>query len=216
MNNPKGLKDQRGVSLIEFMIAGTISVIALGIVGSVVVTGQKTALQRTNELALLQSTNSVLQMMKMDMQRAGYDGVQGKTIKLSGADNVFYAKNGPDFGLIAYAYASEMSGAVVSIYTNVVYEQQSTASNVLRICEKKQDTVMSIADAEDFTTYIGHNCNTLFHTARIKVDKFNVSLVELPGSKVSSAIVTVDLQTSLENSPSLTKSLSFTTKQRNW
>ncbi|KHT46071.1 PilW family protein [Vibrio sinaloensis] len=209
------LSKERGASLIEFMVAATIGVFALGIIGSMFLSGYKTATKRTQELTLLQSTNSVLQMMKLDMHRAGYNGVSPNLVKLSGADHTFYVENSATTGLLAYAYVAEVSGASYT-YSNVVYEQTSAASDVLRICEKKQSTVMSVLDAQDFPGRVGHNCNTLFHKDRIKVDGFNLTLVELPGSNISSAMVTVELQTSLKNAPTYTKSLSFTTKQRNW
>ncbi len=207
--------NQRGASLVEFMVASTIGVIAITIIGATFLSGQKIAAKRTQELTLLQATNSVLQMMKLDMHRAGYNGVSRNLVQLSGADHLFYVENSSTTGLLAYAYVAEVSGASYT-YSNVVYEQTSAATNVLRICEKKQSTVMSVLDAKDFPGRVGHNCNTLFHKERINVDAFNVSLVNLPGSKVSSAMVTVRLDTSLKNAPTITKTLSFTTKQRNW
>lgn len=206
---------QAGASLIEFMVASTIGIIAITIIGSMFLSGQKIAAERTKQLTLLQATNSVLQMMKLDMHRAGYNGVSNNLVKLSGADHLFYVESTSSTGLLAYAYVSEVSGASYT-YSNVVYEQTSAATDALRICEKKQSTVMSVLDAQDFTGRIGNNCNTLFHKDRVNVDVFNVSLVNLPGSKVSSAIVTVRLDTSLKNAPSYSESLSFTTKQRNW
>jgi type IV pilus assembly protein PilW len=206
---------QLGASLIEFMVASTVGIIAIGIIGTVLVLGQRVATERTKELTLLQSSNSVLQMMKLDMHRAGYNGISSHQVKLSGADHLYYVENSATTGLLAYAYVSAVSGGSYT-YTNVVYEQTSSASNVLRICEKKQSTVMSVLEARNFPGMIGHNCNTLFHKERILVDKFNVSLLALPGAKVSSALVTVELDTSLKNTPSMTQSLSFQVKQRNW
>ncbi|MDN3683704.1 hypothetical protein QW180_04785 [Vibrio sinaloensis] len=48
---------------------------------------------------------------------------------------MFYIENSPTSGLLAYAYVSEISGASI-IYSNIVYEQTSAATDVLRICEK--------------------------------------------------------------------------------
>lgn len=206
---------QKGASLIEFMVASTVGIIALGVMGSLFINSQKIAVQRTKELSLLQSTNSVLQMMNLDMKRAGYNGVTDNLVKLSGADHMFYIENSPTSGLLAYAYVSEISGASI-IYSNIVYEQTSAATDVLRICEKKQSTVISVIDAQDFTANVGNNCNTLFHKDRISVDAFNLAQIELPGNKVSSSMVTVQLVTSLKNSPGLSKDLSFSLKQRNW
>ena len=206
---------QHGTSLIELMVASLMGIIALGTIGALVLHSQKIALQRSKELSLLQSTNSVLQMMKLDMKRAGYNGVVNRAVKLSGAEYTFYTESSPSSGLLAYAYFSERSGAT-DIYTNVVYQQAAATPEVLRICEKKQPNVISVLDAQNFTARVGNNCNTLFHIGRISVDSFHLSQVELLSAEVSSSIVTVQLATSLKSMPSLVQALSFSLKQRNW
>ena len=57
-------------------------------------------MERSKELMLLQNTASVLQMMKSDIQRAGFDGSDGNSVKISGASNTLYTISGADSGLL--------------------------------------------------------------------------------------------------------------------
>ena len=68
---------QQGTSLIELMVASVIGVFAISIIGSVFITGQRIATDKGIELLLLQNLTSTLQVMKEDIQRAGYDGSNG-------------------------------------------------------------------------------------------------------------------------------------------
>lgn len=205
----------KGASLIEFLIASTIGVIALGIIGGTFIQGQKLSTQRVKELNLLQSNNSVLQLLKLDLHRAGYDGINGYSLKLSGAEHTLHVVNGIDHGLVAYAYASQISGSAIT-YRNVAYRQQASDPDVLQICEKEQSTIMTAVQSEDFSTLVGANCNTLFHTNQITVERFDVELADLKGVSVSSAMATITLKTHLKNDSSVSQTLTMDSKQRNW
>lgn len=205
---------QLGASLIEFLVASTLGAVVIGVIGSVLINNQRIASERTKELSLLQSTNSVLQIMKLDMHRAGYNGSVDHAVKLSGADNIFHVSNNASSALIAYVYASEISGASTT-YTHAVYERRTADLDILRYCEKKTSTVMTTTQVQDTATHFSGVCNTLFHTRRIVVDDFTPSITELTGN-ISSAVVTVKLATKLSHQPSIKKELSFDVKQRNW
>ncbi|MDF4583509.1 pilus assembly protein PilW, partial [Vibrio parahaemolyticus] len=102
---------QKGASLIEFMIASVLGLISLATVGSIYVSGQRVIMERSKELMLLQNSESVVQMLKSDIQRAGFDGNDGHSIKISGSANTIYTLDDVDRGLIAYAYYIGVSGS---------------------------------------------------------------------------------------------------------
>ncbi len=80
---------QYGNTLIEFMIAALLGIIAVGIIGTVFLSSQKVAAQRSKEIMLLQQVSSVMQQVKEDIKRAGFDGINNKSMMLSGSSNVF-------------------------------------------------------------------------------------------------------------------------------
>ncbi|WP_239837518.1 pilus assembly protein PilW [Vibrio sp. Isolate23] len=182
---------------------------------SMLIHHQRTAVYRANELMLLQSTNSVLQMMKQDLHRAGYSGGMGSSLKLSGAAQTYYIRHDNQMSLIAYAY---LSGNVEDeeAYTNVVYQRDRQSEQILRVCEKKLSRVMSVVEAESFTTYFGNTCNTLFDSRRIAIEVFELNVEPLVGLSISSALVSVVLSTQLVDQLQVTQSLGFSVKTRNW
>ncbi|MDR9830168.1 pilus assembly protein PilW [Vibrio sp. FNV 38] len=207
------MNSQAGTSLIELMIASALSVIALAIISSIYINGQKVVTERYKQLVLMQNTESVLQMLSNDLQRAGYDGNQGHSLKMSGADNTIFTQNGTDSGLVAYAYRVDLSGAT-PIYKNVVYQQRSGASEALFVCEKKRDTVMTVSEAVDLVgTRI---CYQLFDKRVIKVTDFDITNDTLGGEKAKSAIVSVRLSTSFVDQPSIAVHQEISITQRNW
>lgn len=80
---------QYGNTLIEFMIAALLGIIAVGIIGTVFLSSQKVAAQRSKEIMLLQQVSSVMQQVKEDIKRAGFDGINNKSMMLFGSSNVF-------------------------------------------------------------------------------------------------------------------------------
>ncbi|MFA0502388.1 PilW family protein, partial [Vibrio sp. 10N.222.46.A1] len=78
----RSLRKQKGASLIELMVTSVIGVFAIAIIGSVFMTGHRIAKDKGIELLLLQNLTSTMQVMKEDIQRAGYDGSNGESLKL--------------------------------------------------------------------------------------------------------------------------------------
>lgn len=205
--------NQKGASLVEFMIASSLGLISLAIVGSLYISGQKVAMERSKELMLLQNTASVLQMMKSDIQRAGFDGSDGNSVKISGASNTLYTISGADSGLIAYVYNVGVSGAT-SLYKNVVYEQRDGTPESLFVCQKKQATIWNINDVAN-PSGTG-TCNTLFDKKAIHVNRFDLVSEVLENTDAKSALITVTLRTELKDATNIRTEQSFTVKQRNW
>ncbi|EPS3431996.1 PilW family protein [Vibrio alginolyticus] len=204
---------QKGASLIEFMIASVLGLISLATVGSIYVSGQRVIMERSKELMLLQNSESVVQMLKSDIQRAGFDGNNGHSIKISGSANTIYTLDDVDRGLIAYAYYIGVSGSA-PLYKNVAYEQRVNTSESLFVCEKKQITIW---DVNDVVNLAGTgSCNTLFDKKVIHVNRFDLTSDLLESTDAKSALVTITLGTELKDVTDIRTQQSFTAMQRNW
>ncbi|MBO0235478.1 PilW family protein [Vibrio parahaemolyticus] len=204
---------QKGASLVEFMIASALGLISLATVGSIYVSGQRVIMERSKELMLLQNSESVVQMLKSDIQRAGFDGNDGYSIKISGSANTIYTLDDVDRGLIAYAYYIGVSGSA-PLYKNVAYEQRVNTPESLFVCEKKQITIW---DVNDVVNLAGTgSCNTLFDKKVIHVNRFDLASELLESTDAKSALVTITLGTELKDATDIRTQQSFTTMQRNW
>ncbi|EJL6725709.1 pilus assembly protein PilW [Vibrio alginolyticus] len=204
---------QKGASLVEFMIASALGLISLATVGSIYVSGQRVIMERSKELMLLQNSESVVQMLKSDIQRAGFDGNNGHSIKISGSANTIYTLDDVDRGLIAYAYYIGVSGSA-PLYKNVAYEQRVNTPESLFVCEKKQITIW---DVNDVVNLAGTgSCNTLFDKKVIHVNRFDLTSDLLESTDAKSALVTITLGTELKDVTDIRTQQSFTAMQRNW
>ncbi|WP_152643565.1 PilW family protein, partial [Vibrio parahaemolyticus] len=202
-----------GASLVEFMIASALGLISLATVGSIYVSGQRVIMERSKELMLLQNSESVVQMLKSDIQRAGFDGNDGHSIKISGSANTIYTLDDVDRGLIAYAYYIGVSGSA-PLYKNVAYEQRVNTPESLFVCEKKQITIW---DVNDVVNLAGTgSCNTLFDKKVIHVNRFDLASELLESTDAKSALVTITLGTELKDATDIRTQQSFTAMQRNW
>ena len=189
----KALRFQKGLSLIELMIASAIGIIALLAVGSVFLSGQKIATERTQRLLVIQGINEALRYIKEDAQRAGFNGSQGNSLMLSGANNVISASSSS----LAYTY-QKPDGK----YTQVTFALDGSH---LEICENTDPSPI---------TSICSPVQSLLDQHRLMVDSFVVTEKPL-GSSVSSALITLSLTASLLDG-SHQQTLSTQIKQRNW
>ncbi|MEF1309779.1 pilus assembly protein PilW [Vibrio mytili] len=203
---------QRGGSLIEFMIASLLGLIALGIVGSVFISGKKTAAERGKELLLLQNMTSVMQQMKEDMQRAGFNGVSAGSVTLSGASYAVYTQTSPD--MLGFIYRTMSSG--MSTYRSTVYRYQpaSSGANLLKICEKYQSSPLTPASAA--VSGPGGVCFNLFDENQITVDRFTVSTIHTTSNSTSSAFTVISMGASLLHDPNVRHTMVVKSQQRNW
>jgi type IV pilus assembly protein PilW len=152
-------------------------------------------------------------MLRNDIQRAGFDGIDGNSVKISGASNTIYTLDAPGMGLIAYAYNVGASGAT-ALYKNVVYEQRVDTPESLFVCEKKQTTIWSVADVIALSGT--GSCNTLFDKKAIHVNQFTLAAATVKNTDAETAMVTVTLGTELKDATDIRTEQSFTVKQRNW
>lgn len=110
----KSLRAQKGLSLIELMIASVLGIITLLAVGGVFLSGQKLAAERSQRLLVIQSINEALRYIKEDIQRAGFHQSNGQSFIISGADSVITSTPTS----LDYGYQTGVSGGQ-PIYTQV-------------------------------------------------------------------------------------------------
>lgn len=192
-------KSQLGGSLIELMISSLIGLILLGVIGSVFMSLQKTASEKSIELRLLQGLNITLMVMKEDIQRAGYDGGNGKSLKLSGAAATITVSGGSSVGFV---YFKEGDG-----YQNIKYLQDGSK---LKFCT---DPVVSQAQIKAFDG-VG-NCSSLFDENIFQVTQFTVSSGTVTNGSRKNAVTDVSLGLQTVDGE-LSKVAGFSIKQRNW
>ncbi|MCD9211815.1 pilus assembly protein PilW [Vibrio cholerae] len=188
---------QKGNTLIEFMIASLVGVMALAIIGSVFLSNQKAAAQRSKEIMLLQQVSSVMQQMKEDIQRAGFDGIATNSMMLSGSANILYQQA----NMIGYVYRKNAGNT-----SNTVYQINN---NMLEYCQKDSASPQTVVSAAT-------GCFDLFDPEQIKVTQFDVHRTVLSGSAVESAFISISVAAELKNAPSISHAMSLQVQQRNW
>ncbi|ENM5906405.1 prepilin-type N-terminal cleavage/methylation domain-containing protein [Vibrio mimicus] len=188
---------QQGNTLIEFMIAALVGAIALGIVGAVFLSNQKAAAQRSKEIMLLQQMSSVMQQMKEDIQRAGFDGIDTNSMMLSGSPNVLYHQPNK----IGYVYRKTASSA-----SNTVYQLNN---NMLEYCQKDSTSPLNVISAAS-------GCFDLFDPKQIKVTQFDINRTLLSGSSIESSFISISITAELKNEPAISHAISLQVQQRNW
>ncbi|MGF1813514.1 PilW family protein [Vibrio splendidus] len=194
---------QQGTSLIELMVASVIGVFAISIIGSVFITGQRIAKDKGIELLLLQNLTSTMQVMKEDIQRAGYDGSNGYSIKLSGASNTIQVSGGVAVGFVYFREGSNGN----KDNRNIVYQKDGTK---LKICEKGTTVSEGIPTFNQVT-----GCYSLFDDSLIEVDAFSVDAQLLEQNSIKTTLTDISITASIPTA-GVTKSVSVSVKQRNW
>ncbi|WP_295903701.1 hypothetical protein [uncultured Vibrio sp.] len=190
------MKNQKGALLIEMMISMLIGIIAIAIIGSVFLSGQRTAKERSLELLVLQSLMSTTSMMRADIQRAGFDGGFGYTVKLAGSEDAI-AVSGSSMG---FAYYVEDS----SKYQHVKYKLKDGA---LFSCEKKQATLAALSEL--------NGCYNLLDQNALNIVSFAVSTTPLVTSSAENLLTEVYLEAELKDGR-YNNSVIMAVKQRNW
>ncbi|HFG1935664.1 TPA: PilW family protein [Vibrio cholerae] len=189
--------NQQGNTLIEFMIAALVGAMALAIVGTVFLSNQKAAAQRSKEIMLLQQMSSVMQQMKEDIQRAGFDGIATNSMMLSGSANILHQQA----NMIGYVYRKNAGNT-----SNTVYQINN---NMLEYCQKDSASPQTVISAAS-------GCFDLFDPSQIEVTQFGIAQSQLFGASVESAFISISMMAKLKNDPSISHAMSLQVQQRNW
>ncbi|MGL4380167.1 MAG: pilus assembly protein PilW [Vibrio sp.] len=191
----------QGNTLIEFIIAALIGVIALGIIGGIFLANQKAAAQRSKQIMLQQQMSGVMQQMKEDIQRAGFDHMRTGSLQLSGASKILHLQ--PQ--ILGYVYRP----AAVSAPSNTVYKFED---NQLKYCQNTS----SSENPETVEVTISRNCFNLFDPKQIKINQFNIVQTPLSGASVDSALLAITMAAELKNDSTISHTMELTIQQRNW
>lgn len=205
---------QAGGSLIELMVSCLIGVMAIGIVGTIYLTGQKLAIDRAKVLLLTQNISSVVQQIKEDVQRAGFDGVDPSSLLLSGALNSVHLHSSSDS--LGYTYRAASSGS--HAFRSVVYKREaaltSTQGDMLKVCEKHSPLPLTVSAAS--VSGSGGYCFNLFDPKQISISRFEAESTLISGNSASSQWITLDVAGHLVLDPSIEYQTRIELKQRNW
>ncbi|RZR11219.1 pilus assembly protein PilW [Vibrio vulnificus] len=196
-------KHQRGSSLVELMISAMLGVILIGIVGSLFLSLQKSAKDKSLHLNLMQSLDITLSVIKEDIQRAGYDGGLGSSLKLSGAAGTVSVSGASSIGFVYFKDGSFEN----KDYRNIKYRRDGDR---LLVCEEGVLTSSQIKGLSD----IG-SCKTLLDDGILKVNQFSVSSAVVANTQASSKVTTIILGLSTLDG-SLSETSTTVVKQSNW
>ncbi|UKA01322.1 PilW family protein [Photobacterium damselae] len=188
----------KGFSLIELLIASSVGIIAIGVVGSVFLSGYQAANKRSLELLLQQDVNDAFRLIKEDVLRAGYVSSGASSLKLSGASNIVYVSAAKS--CIAYGYDS-VDGR---IFNEVMHD------GVKLLYKSRPLSYLSVSNACKSS-----GTNSLVYQKQIEVLEFNIQHKVISSATTNSQLLTIKLAANIKSSAvSTTKSIQI--KTRNW
>ncbi|HIF9263314.1 prepilin-type N-terminal cleavage/methylation domain-containing protein [Photobacterium damselae subsp. damselae] len=192
------MKSAKGFSLIELLIASSVGLIAIGVVGSVFLSGYQAANKRSLELLLEQDVNDAFRLIKEDILRAGYVSSGASSLKLSGASNIVYVSAAKS--CIAYGYDS-VDGR---IFNEVMHD------GVKLLYKSRPLSYLSVSNACKSS-----GTNSLVYQKQIKVLEFDIQHKVISSATTNSQLLTIKLAANIKSSAvSTTKSIQI--KTRNW
>jgi len=205
---------QTGAGLVELLVASLVGMIAIGIIGSVFISGQKLATQRGKQLLLAQNLSSTMLQIKEDIQRAGFNGVATSAAMLSGATSNLYIE--PEPGLVGYVYRVASSGT--SAFRNVVFKREESQvlslGDSLKLCEKYTAQPLSVSSAS--VSGPGGFCFNVFNPKQISVSDFTLHSQTVQGGEANMAMVNITIRAHLVADSEISYQTDITTLQRNW
>ncbi|HIF9058452.1 TPA: PilW family protein [Photobacterium damselae] len=197
------MKSAKGFSLIELLIASSVGLIAIGIVGSVFLSGYKMTNQRSLELLLEQDVSDAFRLIKEDILRAGYVSSGTNSLRLyqgngvSLADNIIYTED----GCLGYTYQDNEG---VQQY-NVFYLD----SNLIRY-----KSVSSSVTTDEICNI--SNAYSLLYQEQILVTKFEVESKSISSASATSQLISIKLAAEIKNNSVVSTAKSIQIKTRNW
>ncbi|HIF9398196.1 TPA: PilW family protein [Photobacterium damselae] len=191
----------KGFSLIELLIASSVGIIAIGVVGSVFLSGYQAANKRSLELLLQQDVNDAFRLIKEDVLRAGYVSGGSSSLKLSGASNIVYVSAAKS--CLAYAYHSPDGRR----YNEVMYNEQDR-----KLVYRSIDDEITALNACSLSRERSYS---LIYDKQITVNQFDIENTPISSASATSQLLTIKLAAKIKSSAvSTTKSIQI--KTRNW
>ncbi|WP_408900410.1 PilW family protein [Photobacterium piscicola] len=190
----------QGFSLIELLIASSVGLIAIGVVGSVFLSGYQAANKRSLELLLEQDVNDAFRLIKEDVLRAGYVSSGASSLKLSGASNVVYVN--PENNCLAYAYDSPDGRR----YNELMYNEQDK-----KLVYRVSSAIKTISTACNPT-----DAYSLIYDKQIYVNQFDIENKPISSASATSQLIKITLAAHLKNDDAVSTAKSIQIKARNW
>ncbi|MCD9499367.1 PilW family protein [Photobacterium carnosum] len=192
----------QGFSLIELLIASSVGLIAIGVVGSVFLSGYQAANKRSLELLLQQDVNDAFRLIKEDVLRAGYVSSGASSLIISGASNVVYVN--PDNNCLSYAYDAPDGRRYNEVMYNkkdkkLVYRVSSAVKTIANVCSLSTDRSYS-----------------LIYDKQISVNQFKIENTPISSASATSQLIKITLAAHLKNDDSVSTAKSIQIKTRNW
>ncbi|PST95341.1 PilW family protein [Photobacterium iliopiscarium] len=203
----------QGFSLIELLIASSVGLIAIGIVGSVFLSGYQAANKRSLELLLQQDVNDAFRLIKEDVLRAGYVSSGGNTLRLllpngvSKADNVVYVNTTED--CLAYTYQNEDG---LQIYNSAFLKEINVDGKKINVL--KYNSASAAISTDEICEISG--ASSLLYEKQIAVSKFKIEHKEISSASATSQLIKITLAAHLKNDDSVSTAKSIQIKTRNW
>ncbi len=197
----------KGFSIVEFMVAALLGGIALTTIGSVLLSTQKSASDKSKEIMLLQNVSTTLHQLKEDILRAGFDDGFDTSARFLGQSKVTYVRSGPN----ALGYVYKVRSSSPPEYRHVLYWLNPNTSSLM-LCEKSRATLITVTAT---ATKFGH-CYSVFDPNQITVNKFSVESHDIESGDVESAFVIVRMGAHLTKDPEISQYVEVKVTQRNW
>lgn len=192
----------QGFSLIELLIASSVGLIAIGVVGSVFLSGYQAANKRSLELLLQQDVNDAFRLIKEDVLRAGYVSSGASSLIISGASNVVYVN--PDNNCLSYAYDAPDGRR----YNEVMYNKKDK-----KLVYRSIDDEITALNACSLS---GERSYSLIYEKQITVNQFEIENKSISSASATSQLIKITLAGHLKNDDSVSTAKSIQIKTRNW
>ncbi len=201
---------QRGATLVELLVASLLSLLVIGVIGSMFISSQNSALSLSRQLMLSQNLSSAMAQLKEDAERAGYNGQIAYSLKLSAASDILTVSSG------ALGFVYRQPEPTSDPLFHVVYrlEALSSTHNSLKICEKSSAQLLTMVSAA--ASGSGGYCYALFDPNLINITSFSVTSGSLVGENAKRQSVELSLNAALIEWPQVTQQLSLQIHSGNW
>ncbi|OEE43570.1 hypothetical protein A1OS_10715 [Enterovibrio norvegicus] len=187
----------RGYTLVELLISTTLSLIILSSIAVVFLPGHTGITKRNMELMLSQDVNDALQLIKMDILRAGYSFNLQSSFIIEGAEKSVHVM--PSKQCIGYGYKRNSS-------------DESFRSFYLK--DEKLNAFLT-SNSKMSVTDMCSRGSSLLDDKIFKVKKFEVIDKPVFSSSAVSQLITINFEAStFDGAVTVSKSLTFLV--RNW
>ncbi|CAM3596338.1 hypothetical protein VA7868_02227 [Vibrio aerogenes CECT 7868] len=204
------VKPHTGMTLPEMIVTLFLSSLLILSLAQIVST-QLVNTQRLNRRIYLQrQLLTVIQMIRNDMRRAGYNMNTGHSAVFRQGNHVISLSLSAD----QMGYVYRLSPAGPGQFRQVVFKL-SESEHVARLllCEKSAAIPLTMAEAAQSDRQ--SPCFSVFDSEQIRVDEFHVSTTQTVRGKTTSRQVSVVLGVSLIDMPSMHESVHFSLTERN-